>query len=87
MLIKRHGLVYSFRAMIDEQGSNVDRYHDVMRAERWTKCLSGECNHITLWDLNWCSGWNIVRLESRRSPFRFSLRIGPRYHGFTVGRH
>lgn len=73
---RRRRWTYSFRAWIDERGSNEDRAHLHCRHH---------CDHIRLWDLNWMkNSHNIVRITRRRHPFHFSMWFGNRYWGVKV---
>jgi len=77
MNYKRHRYTYSFRAWIDERGSNVDRKHDIMRADHWSPCLEGQCRHLRLWDLNTNGkSHNIIRIVRRRHPFALGVYVG-----------
>ena len=78
---RRHRWFYSFRAWVDERGSNEDRRH-VLHCE----ALGRFCPHRRLWDLNWNKdSGNIVRVVRRRRPFAFAVYVGRRMHGFQVG--
>lgn len=60
---------YSFRAWIDERGSNVDRQH---------RYCEHSCPHYRLWDLNTVGqAHNIVRVIRRRRPFALGVYVGP----------
>ena len=78
---RRHRGFYSFRAWIDTHGSNEDRYHE-------KDCLVRRhiCTHLRLWDLNWSKdSGNIIRVVRRRRPLAFSIRVGRRMCGFSIG--
>jgi len=85
MEIRRRRWTYSFRAWIDERGSNEDHAHRDCEAPR--RCLGLEpysCKHLRLWDLNTTSGGrNILRIVRGRwvRGGRWMLRayIGPKY--------
>jgi hypothetical protein len=71
----RHKHTYSFRAWIDERGSNADREH-----QRHCNAQGYECFHLELWDLNTNVGSrNIVRIVRRRRPFCLHIVVGQRY--------
>lgn len=82
-MIRRYRFCYTFRAWCDDQGGNVDRQH-----EKSFFCqLAKRCRHIRLWDLNRNSGKNVLRFMWRRTPARFSVAVGAKYRGFTLGKH
>ena len=79
----RHKRVYSFRAWVDDRGSNRDYDHEnfCMGLTRCHGAFEGEkCLHLRLWDLNTnASGRNIVRIVRRRRPFCLHIVVGQRY--------
>lgn len=84
---------YSFRAWIDERGSNCDREH-----ARYCTCNGDDahthyvgvhrCSHLKLWDLNRRSdSRNILRVVRRRRPsFFLHVMIGAKFRGFKIGK-
>jgi hypothetical protein len=76
---RRHRRTYSFRAWIDEQGSNKDYEH-----EKWcatdVEFHCGSCSHLRMWDLNWnLNSHNIIRIVRRRHPLYLCVVVGCKY--------
>lgn len=85
--IRRYPGFYTFRAWIDERGSNEDKAHE--RYCAYSPAHVRHCKHQHLWDLNesrHCR--NILRVIRRRRPFYLHVSIGPRYWSIArIGRN
>jgi len=76
---RRHRHTYSFRAWIEEQGSNVDQGHK-KRCDRTDPWYIGHCRCLRLWDLNRNgSSLNIIRVVRRFHPLYFHVMVGRKY--------
>jgi hypothetical protein len=80
---RRRHFTYSFRAWIDDRGSNADRAH-----ARYCHLVPRRCRHRKLWDLNTMGkSRNILRIIRGRNPLHFHVIVGPRYRTvFRIGR-
>lgn len=75
---RRYRFVYSFRAWINERGTNEDHAHEVSCLRRQGTAFFGRCEHLRLWDLNTDRrAANIIRVVRRRRPFAFGVYVGP----------
>ncbi len=74
---KRRKRTYSFRAWVDERGSNVDRLHHHLPE-------SGKhCDCLKMWDLNWKkSHHNIIRITRGRG--HFVILLGSKYRKIAL---
>jgi len=75
---KRRRWTYSFRAWVDERGSNVDYQHTLQGSGKYCDCLK-------LWDLNWRkNSHNIIRIIRGRG--HFVILLGRKYRKIALRR-